>query len=96
LHGGGKAINQKMEQAGSCRRWSWAGATPDERVLAIAEQVLCNEINRFIVNFIQARDAEAMGPALAQQQRAVRGEDLPARAKAGGGSISVCRRGGRV
>src|ERR1700743_2341318 len=49
---------------GSCRRWSWAGATPTSAAwpaLAIAEQVLCNQINRFIVNFIQAQGCEAMG-----------------------------------
>jgi acetylglutamate kinase len=33
----------------------------DERTLAIAEHVLCNQINRFIVNFIQAQGCEAMG-----------------------------------
>jgi acetylglutamate kinase len=33
----------------------------DDRVLAIAEHVLCNQINRFIVNFIQAQGCEAMG-----------------------------------
>jgi len=33
----------------------------DERTLAIAEQVLCNEINNSIVNFIQAQGCEAMG-----------------------------------
>jgi acetylglutamate kinase len=30
-------------------------------VIAIAEQVLCNEINRFIVNFIQSQGSDAMG-----------------------------------
>ncbi len=33
----------------------------DDRVLAIAEQVLCNEVNRFIVNFIQSQGCEAQG-----------------------------------
>jgi acetylglutamate kinase len=33
----------------------------DERTLAIAEHVLCNQINRFIVNFIQGQGCEAMG-----------------------------------
>jgi acetylglutamate kinase len=33
----------------------------DDRVLAIAEDVLCNHINKFIVNFIQAQGCEAMG-----------------------------------
>ena len=29
--------------------------------MAIAEHVLCNQINRFIVNFMQAQGCEAMG-----------------------------------
>jgi acetylglutamate kinase len=33
----------------------------DERTLALAEQVLCNEVNKFIVNFIQGQGCEAMG-----------------------------------
>src|SRR5947208_15234154 len=33
----------------------------DERTLAIAEHVLCNQINKFIVNFMQAAGCEAMG-----------------------------------
>jgi len=33
----------------------------DDRTLAIAEQVLCNEINSGIVNFIRAQGCEAMG-----------------------------------
>jgi acetylglutamate kinase len=33
----------------------------DERTLAIAEHVLCNQVNKFIVNFIEAQGCEAMG-----------------------------------
>jgi acetylglutamate kinase len=33
----------------------------DERTIAIAEHVLCNQINKFIVNFIQSQGCEAMG-----------------------------------
>jgi acetylglutamate kinase len=33
----------------------------DDRVLAIAEDVLCNEINKFIVGFIQSQGCDAMG-----------------------------------
>src|SRR5213079_160494 len=61
VHGGGKAINQKMEQAGLQPQMVMGRRYTDERVLAIAEQVLCNEINRFIVNFIQSQGCEAMG-----------------------------------
>src|SRR5947208_13520673 len=61
VHGGGKAINQKMEQAGLVPQMVMGRRYTDERVLASAEQVLSNEINRFIVNFIQAQGCEAMG-----------------------------------
>src|SRR3954452_23246571 len=54
VHGGGKAINVKMEQAGLVPQMVMGRRYTDERVLAIAEQVLCNEVNRFIVNFIQS------------------------------------------
>ena len=50
VHGGGKAINQKMEQAGLVPQMVMGRRYTDDRVLAIAEQVLCNEVNRFIVN----------------------------------------------
>src|SRR4051794_414508 len=61
VHGGGKAINQKMDQAGLQPQMVMGRRYTDERVLAIAEQGLCNEINRFIVNFIQTAGCEAMG-----------------------------------
>jgi acetylglutamate kinase len=61
VHGGGKAINQAMETAGLTPQWVQGRRYTDERVLAIAEHVLCNQINRFIVNFIQVQGCEAMG-----------------------------------
>ena len=61
VHGGGKAINQAMETAGLVPQWVQGRRYTDERVLAIAEHVLCNQINKFIVNFIQAAGCEAMG-----------------------------------
>ena len=61
VHGGGKAINQAMETAGLVPQMVMGRRYTDERVLAIAEHVLCNQINRFIVNFIQAQGCEAMG-----------------------------------
>src|SRR3954462_11814291 len=61
VQGGGKAINQKMEQAGLVPQMVQGRRYTDERVLAIAEQVLCNDINRFIVTFIQSQGCEAMG-----------------------------------
>lgn len=61
VHGGGKAINQRMELAGLVPQMVQGRRYTDERTLALAEQVLCNEVNRFIVNFIQGQGCEAMG-----------------------------------
>ena len=61
VHGGGKAINEAMEKAGLAPQMVMGRRYTDERTLAIAEHVLCNQVNRFIVNFIQAQGCEAMG-----------------------------------
>src|SRR5690554_2055647 len=61
VHGGGKAINAAMETAGLQPQWVQGRRYTDERTLAIAEHVLCNQINRFIVNFINSQGCEAMG-----------------------------------
>src|SRR3954465_8622426 len=61
VHGGGKAINEAMEKAGLQPQWVQGRRYTDERTLAIAEHVLCNQINKFIVNFIQSQGCEAMG-----------------------------------
>src|SRR5678809_72163 len=61
VHGGGKAINQAMEAAGLVPQMVLGRRYTDDRTLAIAEHVLCNQINKFIVNFIQAQGCEAMG-----------------------------------
>src|SRR3954463_14589105 len=61
VHGGGKAINNAMERAGLVPQMVQGRRYTDDRVLAIAEHVLCNDINRFIVTFIQSQGCEAMG-----------------------------------
>src|SRR2546430_10074978 len=61
VHGGGKAINQAMEQAGLQPQMVQGRRYTDERTPAIAEHVLCNQINRFIANFIQTKECKAMG-----------------------------------
>src|SRR3981081_3504929 len=61
VHGGGKAINQAMETAGLVPQMVMGRRYTDERTIAIAEHVLCNQINKFIVSFIQAQGCEAMG-----------------------------------
>src|SRR4051812_49417661 len=60
VHGGGKAINEAMEKAGLVPQMAHGRRYTDERTLAIAEPVLCNQINRFIVNFIESKGCEAM------------------------------------
>ena len=61
VHGGGKAINDAMEKAGLTPQMVQGRRYTDERTLAIAEHVLCNQINKFIVNFVQSQGCEAMG-----------------------------------
>ena len=61
VHGGGKAINDAMHKAGLEPQMVMGRRYTDERTLAIAEHVLCNQINRMIVNFIQTQGCEAMG-----------------------------------
>lgn len=61
VHGGGKAINHRMETAGLVPQMVQGRRYTDERTLALAEQVLCNEVNKFIVNFMQGQGCEAMG-----------------------------------
>ena len=61
VHGGGKAINEAMEKSGLTPQMVMGRRYTDERTLAIAEQVLCNQINKFIVNFINSQGCEAMG-----------------------------------
>jgi acetylglutamate kinase len=61
VHGGGKAINQRMETAGLQPQMVMGRRYTDERTLAIAEQVLCNEVNASIVNFFRSQGCEAMG-----------------------------------
>src|ERR1700761_7815062 len=43
VHGGGKAINDAMERSGLVPQWVQGRRYTDERTIAIAEQVLCNQ-----------------------------------------------------
>src|SRR2546421_11437817 len=49
VHGGGKAINQAMEQAGLPPQMVQGRGHNDERTLAITEHGLWNQIKRLIV-----------------------------------------------
>jgi acetylglutamate kinase len=61
VHGGGKAINDAMEKAGLQPQWVQGRRYTDDRTIAIAEHVLCNQVNKAIVAFIQSQGCEAMG-----------------------------------
>lgn len=61
VHGGGKAINDAMNKAGLEPQMVQGRRYTDERTLAIAEHVLCNQINRHIVGFINSQGCEAQG-----------------------------------
>ena len=61
VHGGGKAINEAMAKAGLTPQMVQGRRYTDEHTLNIAEHVLCNQINKFIVSFIQTQGCDAMG-----------------------------------
>ena len=60
VHGGGKANTEAMKKAGLQAQFVMGRRYTDERTLAIAEHVLCNEINRFIVDTINILGGKAM------------------------------------
>src|SRR5580704_7264629 len=61
IHGGGKAISDAMLKAGLEPQMVQGRRYTDERTLAIAEHVLCDQINKYIVTYIAAQGCEAMG-----------------------------------
>lgn len=61
VHGGGKAINAAMAQAGLEAQFVQGRRYTDERTLAIAEHVLVNQINKGLVETVGTFDAQAMG-----------------------------------
>ena len=61
VHGGGKAINNALEQAGLTVQFIKGQRYTDQRTLTVVEHVLCNEINQQIVSEIERLGAEAMG-----------------------------------
>lgn len=61
VHGGGKAINHAMAAEGLEAQFVQGRRYTDERTLAIAEHVLVNNVNKFIVDQINAFEHQAMG-----------------------------------
>lgn len=60
VHGGGKAINQAMAAEGLEAQFVQGRRYTDERTLAIAEHVLVNDVNKFIVGQINTFEHKAM------------------------------------
>jgi acetylglutamate kinase len=61
VHGGGKAINAAMSQAGMEAQFVQGRRYTDERTLAIAEHVLVNQINTPMVKQMNRAGTHAMG-----------------------------------
>jgi len=61
VHGGGKAISSAMEARGLEVQFVQGRRYTDQRTLTVVEHVLCNEVNKSIVDKIQARGSGAMG-----------------------------------
>jgi len=61
IHGGGKAISSAMEQRGLEVQFVQGRRYTDQRTLTVVEHVLCNEINRHLVETIQELGCSAMG-----------------------------------
>ena len=61
VHGGGKAISSAMEARGLEVQFVQGRRYTDQRTLTVVEHVLCNEINRRIVEVMEALGAAAMG-----------------------------------
>ena len=60
VHGGGKAISQAMEKRGLEVQFVKGLRYTDQRTLTVVEHVLCNEINRHIVEKIESLGSGAM------------------------------------
>lgn len=61
VHGGGKEISAAMDDAGLEPTWVQGLRYTDDRTLAIAEKVLCGNINRRLVDGLENVGCEAIG-----------------------------------
>jgi acetylglutamate kinase len=61
VHGGGKEITAALQSAGLETRFVQGRRYTDQRTLSIAEHVLCNTINRRLVETLNQRGAQAVG-----------------------------------
>ncbi|MFP4104887.1 MAG: acetylglutamate kinase [Phycisphaerae bacterium] len=61
VHGGGKAISSAMEERGLEVQFVKGRRYTDQRTLTVVEHVLCNEVNKGIVDTIESLGSAAMG-----------------------------------
>jgi acetylglutamate kinase len=61
VHGGGKSITEAMSKAGLQARFVQGRRYTDRATLEIAEHVLVNEVNRFLVDNLNASGSRALG-----------------------------------
>lgn len=61
VHGGGKAISEAMADRGLEVQFVQGLRYTDQRTLTVVEHVLCNEVNRHIIEVIEAKGSSAMG-----------------------------------
>ncbi len=61
VHGGGKEISNALKETGIETRFVQGRRYTDQRTLNIAEHILCNLINKRIVDSLSAKGAKALG-----------------------------------
>lgn len=61
VHGGGKEITEALTAAGLETRFVQGRRYTDQRTLSIAEHVLCNKVNKRLVDTLTAQGAQAVG-----------------------------------
>lgn len=76
IHGGGKAINQAMKDAGIEPRWVQGRRYTDDATLEIVANVLAGEISQDLIRKIQVLGGVARGVSFVNNNNALFGEKL--------------------
>jgi len=76
IHGGGKAINQAMKEAGIEPRWVQGRRYTDDATLEIVAKVLAGEISQDLIRKIQVLGGVARGVSFLNNNNALFGEKL--------------------
>jgi acetylglutamate kinase len=61
VHGGGKEITEALTAAGLETRFVQGRRYTDQRTLSIAEHILCNRVNKRLVDVLSQQGAQAVG-----------------------------------